>query len=59
MTKIDTYRGTLIINSGAWQERTEFQKKMGLIPNPGVIPVVNLQTFQTAQLDFVTHWSSV
>ncbi|UCG45205.1 MAG: DNA-directed DNA polymerase II small subunit [Candidatus Bathyarchaeota archaeon] len=57
VTKIDTYRGTLIINSGAWQKRTDFQKKMGLIPNPGIIPIVNLQTLQTAQLDFTGHWN--
>lgn len=52
--KIDSYRGTLIVNSGAWQGRTEFQKKMGLVPNPGIIPIVNLQTLQATPLNFTT-----
>jgi DNA polymerase II small subunit len=52
--KIDAYRGTLIVNSGAWQGRTEFQKKMGIVPNPGIIPIVNLQTFQATPFSFTT-----
>jgi DNA polymerase II small subunit len=52
--KIDAYRGTLVVNSGAWQGRTEFQKKMGIVPNPGIIPIVNLQTFQATPFSFTT-----
>jgi DNA polymerase II small subunit len=33
------YRGTTIINSGTFQERTDFQVKMGHSPSPGVVPV--------------------
>lgn len=46
------YRGVLILNSGAWQEQTEYQKKNGLEPLPGVIPVVNLKTLQVLYIDF-------
>jgi DNA polymerase II small subunit len=50
--KCDTYRGTLIVNSGAWQGQTEYQKKMGLVPTPGIVPIVNLQTTQIATINF-------
>ncbi|MCD6444919.1 DNA-directed DNA polymerase II small subunit [Candidatus Bathyarchaeota archaeon] len=46
------YRGVLITNSGAWQEQTEYQKKNGLKPLPGVVPVVNLKTLQLLYIDF-------
>jgi len=52
--KCSTYRGTLLVNSGAWQKQTSFQRKMGLTPTPGIIPVVNLQTLQVTPVDFTT-----
>jgi len=54
--KCDTYRGILIVNSGAWQEQTEYQKKMGLVPTPGIVPIVNLQTLQVATINFTESW---
>jgi DNA polymerase II small subunit len=51
--KHDTYRGTLIVNSGAWQQQTEYMKKMGVVPVPGIVPVVNLQTLQLTNISFV------
>lgn len=50
--RCDTYRGSLIINSGAWQDQTEFQRKMGLVPTPGIAPIVNLQTLQVTTVNF-------
>jgi len=50
--KCDVYRGILIVNSGAWQKQTEYQKKMGLAPTPGIVPIVNLQTLQVTPVDF-------
>jgi DNA polymerase II small subunit len=50
--KCDVYRGILIVNSGAWQGQTEYQKKMGLVPTPGIVPIVNLQTLQVATINF-------
>ena len=46
------YRGTLIVNSGAWQRQTEYQKEMGHIPNPGICPIVNLKNFEITTLNF-------
>lgn len=54
--KCDRYRGSLIVNSGAWQKQTEFQQKMGLVPTPGIVPIVNLQTTMISTLDFTKPW---
>jgi DNA polymerase II small subunit len=50
--KCDTYRGTLLVNSGAWQGQTEYQKKMGVVPTPGIVPIVNLQTLHVSTINF-------
>ncbi len=47
------YRGILVINSGGWQEQTEYMEKLGLVPTPGKVPVINLQTMETTVLDFM------
>lgn len=47
------HRGVLIVNSGGWQEQTEYMQKLGLIPTPGKVPVVNLQTLETTVLSFI------
>lgn len=52
--KYESYRGTLIVNSGAWQEQTEYQKRMGAIPTPGIVPIVNLQSLQVMPINFGT-----
>jgi len=46
------YKGVTMIASGAWQGQTSFQKRMNLIPTPGIAPIVDLQTHQVAALDF-------
>jgi len=55
--KCDAHRGILIVNSGAWQKQTEYQKKMGLVPTPGIVPIVNLQTLQVAPVDFTASYA--
>jgi DNA polymerase II small subunit len=47
------YRGVLIVNSGGWQEQTDYMRKLGVTPTPGKVPVVNLQTLETTVLSFV------
>ncbi len=47
------YRGVLVINSGGWQKQTDYMEKLGLIPTPGKVPVVNLQTLETTILSFL------
>lgn len=50
--KFGTHRGTIMINSGAWQKQTNFQRNLGLKPTPGIIPIVNLQTHAVLAIDF-------
>jgi DNA polymerase II small subunit len=40
------------VNSGAWQGQTDYQKRMGLVPKPGILPVVNLQTLDVKMINF-------
>jgi DNA polymerase II small subunit len=47
-----SYRGVLIVNSGGWQEQTEYMQRLGFVPTPGKVPVVNLQTLETTIVPF-------
>lgn len=47
------YRGVLVVNSGGWQSQTDYMAKLGLMPTPGKVPVVNLQTLETTTLSFI------
>jgi DNA polymerase II small subunit len=38
------YRGVTIVNSGAWQSQTDYQRRMNIQPDPAKVPVVDLQT---------------
>jgi len=46
------YRGVLIVNSGCWQEQTDYMRRLGFVPTPGLAPVVNLQTLDVKVLSF-------
>lgn len=46
------YRGVLVVNSGCWQEQTDYMRRLGFIPMPGLVPVVNLQTFDMRIISF-------
>ena len=39
---VDVYRGVLMINSGTFQSQTEFMRKQGIDPTPGIVTYVNL-----------------
>jgi DNA polymerase II small subunit len=47
-----SYRGVLVVNSGGWQDQTDYMQKLGLTPTPGEVPVVNLQTLETTVFSF-------
>jgi DNA polymerase II small subunit len=49
----ENYRGTQIINSGAWQAQTDYQRRVGLVPTPGILTAVNLQTLQVRLINFM------
>jgi DNA polymerase II small subunit len=46
------YRGVLVVNSGGWQEQTDYMQKLGFTPTPSKVPVVNLQTLETKVIPF-------
>lgn len=41
---VDNYRGVQIINSGTFQSQTEFMRKQGIVPTPGIVTFLNLRT---------------
>jgi DNA polymerase II small subunit len=49
---VQNYRGTLIVNSGAWQSQTKYQQTMNIMPTPGIAIVINLATLQPFMQDF-------
>ena len=49
---IDSYNGTKIITGSCWQSQTEFEEKVGNIPDPCKVPVLNLKTGELKILDF-------
>jgi DNA polymerase II small subunit len=46
------YRGVLVVNSGGWQEQTDYMQKLGFKPTPGKVPIINLQTLETSVIPF-------
>ncbi|MFH0848249.1 MAG: DNA-directed DNA polymerase II small subunit [archaeon] len=48
----EKYRGTTIVNSGSWQEQTDYQRRMGVRPTPGILPVVDLQSMEITPIKF-------
>lgn len=39
----NNYRGTTIINGSTWQDRTEYQIKLGHVPTPAIVSQVSLK----------------
>jgi len=50
----EAYRGTLLINSGTWQEQTEYQNRMNLVPTPGIVPIVDLKNLKVTPINFLS-----
>jgi DNA polymerase II small subunit len=46
------YRGVLAVNSGCWQEQTDYMRRNGFTPTPAKVPVVNLQTMEVNVVQF-------
>jgi DNA polymerase II small subunit len=46
------YRGVLVVNSGGWQGQTAYMQRLGFDPTPGQVPIINLQTLETAVIPF-------
>ncbi len=46
------YRGTHLINSGTFQDRTDFQVEQGHVPTPGVVGILEMKTSTYRTIDF-------
>ena len=47
------YRGSLLVNSGTFQDRTDFQVRMGHTPTPGVVPILEAKTGKLNHISFM------
>jgi DNA polymerase II small subunit len=46
------YRGVTLVNSGAWQSQTEYQRRMNIRPDPAKVPVMDLHTGAVKIINF-------
>ena len=49
---IDNYNGVLIITGSCWQATTPFEEKVGHVPDPCKVPVLNLKSGKLKVYDF-------
>ncbi|MFA5860847.1 MAG: DNA-directed DNA polymerase II small subunit [Candidatus Thermoplasmatota archaeon] len=49
---MESYRGVTLINASCWQAQTAYQKMHGFLPEPGRVPVVELDTGKPWMIDF-------
>ena len=51
-TSIGSYNGISLICSSCWQDKTDFQEKMGHHPEPYLLPIANLKTRKIKVMNF-------
>ena len=49
---IENYNGTIIITGSCWQAQTDFEEKVGNVPDPCKVPIFNLKSRELKVLDF-------
>ena len=49
---VGKYRNVTLVNSGCFQSQTDFMKSFGIIPTPGVVPIIELDSLDFLSLDF-------
>jgi DNA polymerase II small subunit len=49
---IGKYRNVTLVNSGCFQAQTDFMRSFGIVPTPGIVPIIELDTLNYFQLDF-------
>ncbi len=52
-TDIDSCNGVLMIAGSCWQGQTDFEEKIGNIPDPGKVPILNVKTREMKVLSFL------
>ncbi|MFX0042147.1 MAG: metallophosphoesterase [Candidatus Hodarchaeota archaeon] len=48
---IGKYRNVTLVNSGCFQAQTDFMKSFGINPTPGIVPIIELDTFKSIELN--------
>ncbi|MFX1396976.1 MAG: DNA-directed DNA polymerase II small subunit [Promethearchaeota archaeon] len=49
---LDKYKNISLVNSGCFQAQTDFMKSFGIVPTPGRVPIIELDTYKSIELDF-------
>jgi len=49
---IGKYRNVTLVNSGCFQAQTDFMKSFGIVPTPGIVPVIELDSLDFLTIDF-------
>jgi len=49
---LSNYRGIVVVNSGCWQEQTDYMNSHGVVPTPGHVPVLDLHTLDVSSISF-------
>ncbi|MHA1293011.1 MAG: metallophosphoesterase [Promethearchaeota archaeon] len=49
---IGQYKNVFLANSGCFQSQTEFMKSFGITPTPGIVPIIELDSYKSIELDF-------
>ncbi len=50
----DRYRHVSLVNSGCFQAQTDFMRSFGIIPTPGIVPIIELDNLRFYPLDIKT-----
>lgn len=45
------YKNISLVNSGCFQAQTDFMKSFGIVPTPGIVPVIELDTMRGVEID--------
>jgi DNA polymerase II small subunit len=46
------YRNVSLVNSGCFQTQTDFMKSFGILPTPGIVPIIELDSLNGYEIDF-------
>jgi len=49
------HRNVSLVNSGCFQAQTDFMKSFGIVPTPGIVPIIELDTMKPFELDLKTN----
>jgi DNA polymerase II small subunit len=49
---IGKYRNVSLINSGCFQAQTDFMRSFGIVPTPGIVSIIELNTLKPISIDF-------